>query len=181
MTGRALSPDDRRLWDAVAASVEPMHGKPATPEPPPDARATRPHPPPPGPAGRVSAKRGRPDPQSFSLDANTLRRLRRGEIEPEQRLDLHGLGHDAARARFESFLTMCSARRVRLVLVITGQGGKKLASATDAAPGVLRQALPRWIECNPLREEVVHCGIAHRNHGGDGAYYLYLRKSRPRR
>lgn len=180
MTGRELSPDDRRIWNAVAASVEPMHGTPA-PEAQPEARAAKPPSPPPGSERRMQARRGLPDPQSFALDANTLRRLRRGEIEPEQRLDLHGLGRAAARAKFEAFLARCSARRVRLVLVITGRGGSKLASAKDHAPGVLRQALPQWIEQTPIRGQVVHYGTAHRSHGGDGAYYLYLRKSRSRR
>src|SRR6185295_11548627 len=57
-----------------------------------------------------------------SVSADTRRALRRGDMEPEAVLDLHGVRLVEARRRVETFLYEARAREQRVVLLITGRG-----------------------------------------------------------
>ncbi len=60
--------------------------------------------------------------KTAGLDGSTQDRLRRGLLEPEARLDLHGLTENAAHRALVTFLRGASARGLRLVIVVTGKG-----------------------------------------------------------
>ncbi len=125
---------------------------------------------------------------TYSLDRRTLDRLRRGRIEPEARLDLHGKRYVDAMRAVSNFLMQRHRLGNRLVLVITGRGGARLVGAARGddpyagldkpEAGVLRRDFPRWIRDGDLANIVIHCQQAHACHGGNGAYYVYLRKRR---
>lgn len=129
-------------------------------------------------AASLSAKPG-------GLDGKTAARLARGLLEPEARLDLHGLTEAAAHGALVSFLRAAAARGLRLVLVVTGKGLKPaLPSAVgrdDRVRGVLKTMTPRWLAEPELSRFVADVRAAHRRHGGDGALYIYLRKPERRR
>jgi len=110
------------------------------------------------------------------LDGNTGRRLTRGELAPDCKLDLHGLTEAAAYRALTCFLQAAHRRGDRLALVVTGKGG----AAPDTERGVLKRMVPRWLDEAPLARLVAEKRSAHRRHGGDGALYVYLRKP-PRR
>ncbi len=61
---------------------------------------------------------------------------------------------------------------LRTVLVITGNGG------FGDARGVLREAVPRWLNQSGLRPRVLSCAWAQPKHGGAGALYVLLRRER---
>jgi hypothetical protein len=121
----------------------------------------------------------------LGLDGRTAGRLDRGELEPEARLDLHGLTERAAHAALITFVRAARARKLRLVLIVTGKGG---ATPTVDEPfdlgldtrrrGVLRRMTPRWLREPELSAFVADIRDAHRRHGGSGALYVYLRRSR---
>jgi DNA-nicking Smr family endonuclease len=120
------------------------------------------------------------------LDGNTSDRLRRGQLEPEARLDLHGLGEAAAHRALITFVKSAQARGLKLVLVVTGKGAKN--QAPDApfdmerarrTRGVLRIMTPRWLQERDMAVLVADVRTAHRRHGGEGALYIYLRKRTP--
>jgi len=90
--------------------------------------------------------------------------LRRGRLEPEARLDLHGLTHDGAYRALLRFLVHAQTEGQKLVLVITGKGG------------VLRGRLPLWLGQPELQPLVAGVNEAHVKHGGSGAFYVLLRK-----
>jgi DNA-nicking Smr family endonuclease len=119
-------------------------------------------------APRVSCRSG--------LDGQTQQRLRRGLIEPEARLDMHGLTQASAHHALVTFVRGAYARGNRLVLVVTGKGSKtEGAFLSESEPhGVLKMMTPRWLE--GLDDMVAGWRTAHRRHGGDGALYVYLRK-----
>jgi len=117
-------------------------------------------------------------PRPPGLDGNTAERLRRGLLEPQARIDLHGLTESAAHRALVTFLRGAKARELRLVLVVTGKGAR---SDQPAAPferprGVLRTMTPRWLAEPELAAFVVDVRQAHVRHGGAGALYVYLRK-----
>ena len=43
-------------------------------------------------------------------------------------------------------------------------------------PGALRHNVPHWLHMPPLNAIVLQVRPAHRRHGGEGAYYVYLRR-----
>jgi DNA-nicking Smr family endonuclease len=130
-----------------------------------------------------------PTPQKpmAGLDGNTADRLRRGQMDPQARLDLHGMTESTAHRALTTFLRGASARGLRLVLIVTGKGGK--LPAPDApfdleldgrARGVLKTMTPRWLAEPELAGFVADVRLSHRRHGGAGALYVYLRKSKSR-
>ena len=105
----------------------------------------------------------RPSPTA-GLDGNTQERLRKGQLDPDARIDLHGMTEEVAHARLLAFLTSAQRGGARLSLVITGKSG------------VLKTAVPRWLAEPDCRGLIADTRSAHRRHGGSGALYVYLRK-----
>ena len=99
---------------------------------------------------------------------------------PDARLDLHGMTENAAHRALATFLRGAQARGLRLLLVVTGKG--KPASPDEpfdmgSRRGVLKTMTPRWLAEPAFAPFIADVRSAHRKHGGDGAYYVYLRKS----
>jgi DNA-nicking Smr family endonuclease len=141
-----------------------------------------------GPHPAVSARQaalGPTKPQPTDLQRTASRRLRSGRIEIEARLDLHGLRQHEAHAALRSFILRAQHRGQRWVLIITGKGGRTHQIDDDAygygrdrleEPGVLRRNLPRWLAEPDLRPLVVGFETAAPRHGGEGAFYIHLRR-----
>ena len=119
------------------------------------------------------------------VDGRTAERLRKGAIEPDAKLDLHGYTENAAHDAVAEFLRSGIVRGARLLLIVTGKGLKP--SAPDEpfdleldrrTRGVLRAMVPRWLQEPALVRFVADVRTAHRRHGGAGALYVYLRKER---
>jgi DNA-nicking Smr family endonuclease len=113
------------------------------------------------------------------VNGATEDRLRRGLMEPEARIDLHGMTQGAAHRTLFTWLTAAHARGHRLVLVVTGKGNPR---NDESAPwmmsdhGVLKQMVPRWLNEAQLAALIAYTRTAHAKHGGGGALYIYLRK-----
>lgn len=199
-----LTPEERSLWRHVARSVDPTRqGKPRVPDVEPatdlDAPVTarrfphsarearqRPEPPrrPPSAAPAPGPRTPRA-PQSLPpVERRHARRIASGAVEIEARLDLHGLTQSEAHHRLISFLRHCAAAGLKTVLVITGKGASRPGPPTernrraDEDVGVLRRSVPRWLAEAPLAPLVIGCQSASPRHGGDGAVYVLLRRSR---
>ena len=118
------------------------------------------------------------------LDKRTAERLRKGKMEIDGKLDLHGLTRAEAHRRLRSFITAAQIQGKRCVLVITGKGSSR--QKTDDAPfmqsekaGILREAVPKWLTAPDLQPLVIDIRHAQPKHGGSGALYVLLRRSRP--
>jgi DNA-nicking Smr family endonuclease len=115
------------------------------------------------------------------INGATEERLKKGQLEPQARIDLHGMTQDAAHRTLFAFLATAHARGHRLVLVITGKGNPRKdesASWMMSPHGVLKQMVPRWLNEPGLAALIASTKAAHVRHGGDGALYIYLRKNR---
>ena len=123
-----------------------------------------------GPVGRPEA----------GLDRRTADRLRKGAREPDARLDLHGMTAERAHRACLRFLSDAIAQGARVVLVITGKGGRKHTGrdVMTSPRGVLRESLPKWLRSSPLGHSIVGIYEAHQKHGGAGAFYVYLKRRR---
>ena len=102
-----------------------------------------------------------------TLDRRTARRFNRGQMPIEGHLDLHGYTQDTAYKALKSFLQASSASGQRCVLVITGKGA-----------GILRQAVPGWLNDAVLRPLLLGFRPANSRDGGDGAIYILLKRQR---
>jgi DNA-nicking Smr family endonuclease len=119
--------------------------------------------------------------QPVQMDRKLHTRMLRGKVEPEARIDLHGMTVAQAHQALLGFILSSQARGLRLVLVITGKGrtkGPDHAAPMPARAGVLKHEVPHWLRTAPLAPMVLELREAHRSHGGAGAYYVYLRKRR---
>jgi len=132
-------------------------------------------------ASRQRAARKVDVPVSTDFSRHEMRQINSGRQPIEARLDLHGLYQEAAHMALRHFLRQCQDRDVRHVLVITGKG--RTAAHSDliygeAEYGVLRRVVPLWLAEADLREIVSGFSQAPRRHGGAGALYVRLRRSR---
>lgn len=128
--------------------------------------------------------------RTVGIDGNTAGRLRRGQLEPQARLDLHGMSERDAHRALVTFVRAARARKLRLLLVVTGKGaGAQRKEEAEAefdlgldmqARGILRSLTPRWLRESALADMIADVREAHRRHGGSGALYVYLRKGEER-
>jgi DNA-nicking Smr family endonuclease len=177
---RALSEEERALWESVAKQVKPLQKKSrakaasASSEEPPAAKAAGL---PKSPANPRSAKILKPDhpPPLAPLGRRERSQLSRGRKEIEGRLDLHGMTQTRAHRALLSFLQRASNDGLTFVLVITGKGR---ASGPESGRGVLRRQVPEWLSLPEFRALVVGFEEAHIGHGGEGALYVRVRRAR---
>ena len=174
MARRVLSDDERVLWSTVTRSIAPLRESSKTAA---DSVRTAPpeQPAPPRPARSVARSVNVPakpaPPPLTPLGRRKRSRVARGHEAIDGRLDLHGLTQSEAHAALLRFLRAASARGARLVLVITGKGG-------DDGRGILRRQLPHWLALPDLRALVVGFEQASTRHGGEGAWYISVRRER---
>jgi DNA-nicking Smr family endonuclease len=196
--GRHVTEEEAELWRHLGRSVEKVktkqrvteHGDGMSPTSAgPVSTPQRPQ----RPAPRVPAAAPPPaapplsrPPAPAELDRRTLRQVAAGKVPIDDVLDLHGLHQAAAHSRLRAFLMSAQANGLRMVLIITGKGARADRSDawSDARPtgggqrGVLRRSVPLWLEEPELRAVVLSYASAGVRHGGDGALYVRLRKTR---
>ncbi len=186
---RDLTPEDHRIWARVSGSVTPPKARkaarvtpgailPDEPLKPETVRAPR------APmlgkpkistkiraAGTAPTKpAAAPTPRSVpeELEPRRQRRLSRERDPIEASIDLHGFGRFEAEDQLRAFLMQSRARGLRAVLVVTGQGRR--------GGGVIRASIQEWLQGHALRGVVSGFSTAHRRHGGDGAFYVTLKR-----
>lgn len=180
MPKRPLRPDEKRAWARVAKTVRPRPGQPPAEMPPLDALN-------PPPAENTSNSPQFSGTSRTFPHANTQksaaspsrapipnrgreRRIRRGQTPISATLDLHGHTQDSAHKLLVSFLMHQRQQGASCVLVITGKG--------RLGEGILRRRLLSWLGTTDARHLVSGYAEAHRKHGGSGAWYIFLRKSK---
>ncbi len=97
--------------------------------------------------------------------------MRKGNMDVEVSLDLHGLTQDAAYAELKHFILEAYAARRRCVLIITGRGMRE-------GTGILRSQVPRWLNEPPIRDRILGLSQARPRDGGEGALYVLIRRQR---
>jgi DNA-nicking Smr family endonuclease len=183
---RPLHPEEEALWHAVARTAKPMHAPifrkklSETPSVAPDPKVKHHS----IPAFRLGEKPGTPRaqtaaPAALQMDSKAFGKMTRGKLSPEARIDLHGMTLAEAHPELIRFILSTHSNGLRLVLVITGKG--KPGDDYGMMPrrsGVLRQQVPHWLRQPPLGAAILQVTEAHLRHGGSGAFYVYLRRSR---
>jgi len=177
---RALSEEERELWEIVAKQVKPLrkhrvakaHATPPA-GPSPAAQASRPLPTVRPVAAAPAPRVAKPAvPPLAPLGKRERTKLSRGRSEIEARLDLHGMTQMRAHRALTGFLHRAHHDGLTFVLVITGKG------RSGGESGVLRRQVPEWLSLPEFRAFVVGFETAHIGHGGEGALYVRIRRAR---
>jgi DNA-nicking Smr family endonuclease len=159
---------DHARWEAEIAQADRLKSRERVPEPLPEIRQPAVTPehrdtvPAVLPSGIMS---GAP----AGLDGATLRRIRRGRMPIERRLDLHDMTQAQAWEALQRFILRAQADGLQLVLVITGKG-------TAGKRSVLREQVPHWCTQPPVAAMISGVQVAARSHGGEGALYVRLKR-----
>lgn len=101
--------------------------------------------------------------------------LSRGRKDIDARLDLHGMTQTRAHRALLNFLHHAHTNGMTFVLVITGKGR---TTGAESERGILRRHVPQWLGLPEFRNLVVGFEEAHIGHGGEGALYVRVRRSR---
>lgn len=177
---RKLNTEDRILWGKVARSAKPMPGRLEDllkfealfeePEQQENQRQTD------KTARNKVTEQAEPTPKTVlpdrkihhPLEKPVKRKIARGHLALEARIDLHGLIQSDAHGILLDFLLRAHDRGLRHVLVITGKG------SSFGSEGALKRAVPLWFSKPEFRFLISSYEPAARQHGGDGALYVRL-------
>ncbi|MDD1500129.1 Smr/MutS family protein [Agrobacterium sp. CNPSo 3708] len=184
--GRKLGKEERVLWGKVARTARPISGRmeelltledvEGEPVALPPVPAAKPIPPFPQmivePVPDLSAPTAKKDRVHHPLEKPVKRKLTRGRVALEARIDLHGMFQSEAHAVLLDFLVRAHERGLRHVLVITGKG------RSMGSDGALKRAVPMWFSKPEYRHLISSYEDASMNHGGDGALYVRLSRRR---
>ena len=178
---RALTEEERALWESVARQAKPLRNKrriadsgaSSKPEAQPAAKAVA-HPKLATPVPALPSPKKPVVPPLAPLGRRERSQLSKGKKEIEARLDLHGMTQARAHRALSGFLHRAHDDGLTFVLVITGKG--KIGAEFER--GVLRRQVPQWLSQPEFRNMVVGFEEAHIGHGGAGALYVRIRRSR---
>lgn len=179
---RELKAEERILWGKVAKTTRPMPGRMedllafADLEEEPKGEAT---PAVIATAAFAAAAEARPSSrdqkQHHPLEKPVKRKLARGRLALEARIDLHGMIQSEAHGLLLDFLIHAHERGLRHVLVITGKG------RSMGSEGALKRAVPLWFSKPEFRHLISSHEPAAHHHGGEGALYVRLARARSER
>ena len=181
---RPLSGEEHELWVTVTRSVAPLKrrrkpvvatkvaeiaaSEPPSVETPKKQKIVA------APAS-VAPRAPRKTPPLAPIDKRTKQKLARGTDAIDARIDLHGMTQSEAHHALVRFLMRAQRDGARMALVITGKGAR---ADPDRERGVLKRQVPLWLESAELRPFVIGYDAASHGHGGQGALYVRVRRSR---
>ncbi|WP_113434416.1 Smr/MutS family protein [Rhizobium sp. SYY.PMSO] len=181
---RKLSTEDRILWGKVAKSTRPMPGRmtdieafeaalQAEAESEENIRAAKAKAAPvTAQAQEVPATAKQPAGRHHPLERPVKRKIAKGRLALEARIDLHGLIQSEAHGMLLDFLLRAHGRGLRHVLVITGKG------SSMGSEGALKRAVPLWFSKPEFRFLISSYETAAQHHGGEGALYIRLSRAK---
>jgi DNA-nicking Smr family endonuclease len=189
MEGRRVRPlraDEAQLWARVMASVRPLRAAapapvavaaPVKPEKPAKVKALRVQPVvPTPPAPRPAPRSPRP---GTTLDGGWDKRLTKGAVVPDAAIDLHGHTLASAHALLDAGLDRAIRQGDRVLLLVTGKPPRP-ESERPHARGAIRAAVQDWLMASRHAGQIAAVRGAHPRHGGQGALYIILRRTRER-
>ncbi len=124
-----------------------------------------------------SAPPPRPRVSANTLDGGWDKRLSRGAIVPDRTIDLHGHNLATAHAALEHGIAAAIASDDRVILLVTGKPPRP-ESERPHARGAIRAGVGDWLAGSRYADRIAAVRAAHPRHGGVGALYVILRRTR---
>ena len=111
------------------------------------------------------------------VDGRLAQRMKRGKMQIEAKLDLHGYHQHEAHLILLEFIARAWKSKKRCLLVITGKGLHHKKKKNEDA-GVLQKMVPAWLNEEPNRSKILSFSYARPSDGGTGALYVLLKRQR---
>ena len=118
------------------------------------------------------------DEEKSILEKNTLKRIKKGRLKIESRLDLHGFTVEESKEKVVNFIVRNYESKKRLLLIITGKGKRLPVTEGWRGTGKLKENVPLWLKSIQLSKYILWFDSANRENGGEGALMIYLKKSK---
>ena len=120
----------------------------------------------------------------FALEnVNIRKNIKKNILKIDKKIDFHGVGLLEAEEIFSSTILECFNKNKRCLLFVTGKGLYKTEDYDDNDKpklyhGVIRAAFFNWVKSKNFSKQILSFEQASIEHGGDGAFYVYLRKNK---
>lgn len=119
----------------------------------------------------------------FSLEnVNIKKSIKKGFFKIDQKVDFHGNSLLESEELFSTTIVQCYQGGQRCVLFVTGKGLYKHDEKDENKPklfyGLIRKSFLGWVKSNKFSKFILSYEGASVEHGGDGAFYVYLRKKK---
>lgn len=188
MRTRRLSPEEQALWARVARTARPMPGKRvealaadfgasidslSSLDPAEHRTAAAPR------SAKLRPAPVRPlVPPRDTLDGRWDKRIAKGDVAPDITIDLHGETLATAHARLNRGLDAAIRHGDRTILLITGKAAADNPRLPPTSRGVIRASVMDWLAASVHADRIAAVRNAHPRHGGAGALYIILRRTR---
>jgi len=108
------------------------------------------------------------------------KKLKKGRIPINKIIDFHGLSVVEAKKIFIKTIDDCFYSNKRCILFITGKGIKYNNNQEDGRlfHGKIRERFQAWVHEKTVVSKILSISPAGPSHGGDGAFFVYLRKNK---
>ena len=113
---------------------------------------------------------------SIDIEKNKLKRIKNGKISIDGTLDLHGFSLREAEDRLKLFVGDSLGLKKRFLLVITGKGSNSKPNIHGKTQ-TIKSEIENWLTDSFYDDKVQYISKALDRHGGEGAYYFFLKKS----
>jgi DNA-nicking Smr family endonuclease len=118
-------------------------------------------------------------PRIQPIEDKLKRKLARGSLRADMKLDLHGMRQHEAHDALYSFIGRARGAGARIVIVVTGKGrGSRSDDGHGHGGGILQRMVRHWLAAPELRDRVIGFDEADAAHGGAGALYVRIRRDR---
>ena len=116
----------------------------------------------------------------------TNKMLKKGQISIDKKIDFHGKILTEAEDEFHKTVLNSYNQKKRCLLFVTGKGLHKqknlLDDSLNKSPklyyGKIREAFLNWVKKPELAKYILSIEKAGFEYGGDGAFFVYLRKNK---
>lgn len=113
--------------------------------------------------------------------SNINKKLKKGKIQIDRKVDFHGLSVLDAEELFLNTIINCYSQNLRCILFVTGKGifNKNISNNKNAKLyyGKIRENFFIWIKKLEFQKYILSFEQANFENGGDGAFFVYLRKN----
>ena len=113
----------------------------------------------------------------IDIEKNKLRRIKNGKINIDGTIDLHGFSLKEAEVRLRHFVSESFQLKKRFLLIITGKGSNSKPNIHGKTQ-TIKSEIKNWISDDFYNDKVQYISKALDRHGGEGAFYFFLKKSK---
>ena len=119
--------------------------------------------------------------RNLKMEHSTLeKKLKKGKIPINLKIDFHGLSIEQAKQQFFQTINNCYSSNKRCILFVTGKGAAQRNQDEKKKKlfyGKIRENFQKWVYEEGVASKILSVSRAGFTHGGDGAFFVYLRKN----